>query len=155
MHCRSLPKASTPAPQNQKEKPLPSKMSPLCLLLSKLNTVPIGKGKIIKGPRTLFIDQSTGMNLEPRGNQVSSDNSNSLALAKWLSWLKHCLVHQKVTSSFPGQGTYLQCRFSPQLGQVWEATNIFSLCLSISLPSFPSRNQYTYPWARIKKTVTL
>ena len=45
------------------------------------------------------------------------------------------LEHQKAAGSIQGQGTYLGCRFDPQSGQVWEATN-FSLshrCFSLSL----------------------
>ena len=29
----------------------------------------------------------------------------SQALARWLSWLEHCPIHQKVADSIPGQGT--------------------------------------------------
>ena len=36
------------------------------------------------------------------------------SLARWLSWLEHRPVHQKVTGSIPGQGTCLGCRFTPQ-----------------------------------------
>ena len=51
------------------------------------------------------------------------------ALARWLSWLEHSLVHQKVADSIPGQGTYLGCGFDPWLGHIWEAAN---QCFSLS-----------------------
>ena len=38
------------------------------------------------------------------------------ALARWLSWLEHPPVHQKVAGSIPRQGTYLGGRFDPQSG---------------------------------------
>ena len=82
------------------------------------------------------------------------------ALAGWFSWLEHHLVHQKVGSLIPGQGTYLGCRFCPLLECIWEVANwCFSLTsmflfLSLSLSIPPSLwNQQTYPWVRIKKQV--
>lgn len=39
----------------------------------------------------------------------------------WLSWLGHCLVHQKVVGSIPGQGLYSGCGF--KLQGIWEVTN--------------------------------
>ena len=60
---------------------------------------------------------------------------------QWLSFLEHCPVHLKVTGSIPGQGTYLGCKFDPQSGCIWEATNryfsltLMFLSLSLSLPS--------------------
>ena len=57
-----------------------------------------------------------------------------IALTRWLSWLEHCPIRQKVVGSIPSQGTYLGCRFDPQLGYVWEATNrCFSFSLSLKL----------------------
>ena len=34
----------------------------------------------------------------------------------WLIWLECCPICQKVVGSIPSQGTYLGCRFNPQLG---------------------------------------
>ena len=45
------------------------------------------------------------------------------ALARWFSWLEHRPVHQKAAGSIPSQGTYLDCRFDPQVKHVWEATD--------------------------------
>ena len=36
-----------------------------------------------------------------------------LALAGWLSWLKHHPLHVKVAGLIPGQGTYSGCGFDP------------------------------------------
>ena len=49
---------STPAPCSQDRRLLPAKMSLLCPLLTKLNTVAAGKGKIYTGPRTLYMKQA-------------------------------------------------------------------------------------------------
>ena len=55
-------------------------------------------------------------------------------LARWLSWLEHCPIHQKVAGSIPSQGTYVGSTFNPQSGSIWEATYVsFSLSLSHSL----------------------
>ena len=55
-----------------------------------------------------------------------------LALAGWLSWLEHGLAHQKVVDLISSQGTYLSCRFNPQLRCIWEVTDG---CFSLS-PTF-------------------
>ena len=63
-----------------------------------------------------------------------------LAMARWLGWLEHHPIHQKVAGSIPGQGTYLGCGFDLRSGRVWEATDrcfsitstFLSLCLSLS-----------------------
>ena len=36
-----------------------------------------------------------------------------IALLRWLSWLEHRSIHQKVGSSILGQGTCLGCGFDP------------------------------------------
>ena len=48
---------------------------------------------------------------------------NTLSLARWFSWLECHSVHRKVMGPIPSQGTYLGCRFGPQLGLVWVATD--------------------------------
>ena len=45
------------------------------------------------------------------------------ALAEWLIWLEHSLVHQKVAGLIPSQGTYLGFWFDPQSHLVQEATD--------------------------------
>ena len=59
---------------------------------------------------------------------------NCLALTRWISWLEHHPVHQKVVGSIPAQGTYLGWWYSPPLGYVQEATN---QCLSLTPSLFP------------------
>ena len=54
------------------------------------------------------------------------------ALAKWLCWLDHCPMHQKVVGSISSQGTYLGFVFDSQSRHVWEVTDV-SLLLSLSL----------------------
>ena len=49
------------------------------------------------------------------------------ALAGWLRWLEHHVVHQKVVGLIPGQGTYLDCGFGPQSGSVQEGVDHLSL----------------------------
>lgn len=61
-------KASTPAHEYQKENSHPSKMFLLYPLLTKLNIVPTGKGKMFKRPRTLCREKATRVNLELRNN---------------------------------------------------------------------------------------
>ena len=81
----------------------------------------------------------------------------SWALARWLSWLEHCLMHQKVAGLIPGRSTYLGCGFHPRWGHIWEATNDIShINVSLSLYfSTPLKNKSillkkkTYPWVRI------
>ena len=51
----------------------------------------------------------------------------------WLSWSETRSIHQKGVGLIPGQGTYLGCGLSPQMGHVQEATN---QCFSLFSP-FP------------------
>ena len=53
-----------------------------------------------------------------------------IALARWLGWLGHRPVHQKVAGSIPGFRT-LRCGFDPWSGRVQEATDR-CFCLSVS-----------------------
>ena len=46
-------------------------------------------------------------------------NGRKLALARWLGWLEHHPIHQKVEGLIPSQGTYLGCRFDPLLGHIF------------------------------------
>ena len=45
------------------------------------------------------------------------------ALARSLSWLDHCPMHQKVVGLIPGQDTYLGCPCHPRLGHIVEAAD--------------------------------
>ena len=59
----------------------------------------------------------------------------ALALARWLSWLKHRLIHQKVMGSIPGQDKYLGFGFDPQLGAYgWQPICVSHLDISLFLP---------------------
>ena len=50
------------------------------------------------------------------------------ALAGWLSWLGHRLIHQKFEGLIPGRATNRRCAFNPLCRHVWEANNrYFSL----------------------------
>ena len=63
------------------------------------------------------------------------------ALARWLSWLECCPIHQKVAGSIPGQGTRLGCGFNTQLAHIWEAINQCSSLTSTFLsPSLSKVN---------------
>ena len=62
-------------------------------------------------------------NFRPKCSILSnSRNSTKIireALARWLSWLEHHPVRQKVTDSIPSQSTYLGCGYVlPSLSQV-------------------------------------
>ena len=63
-------------------------------------------------------------------------------LARWLSWLEHCPVHQK--GSIPSQGTFLGCGFDPWLhGSGGNQSMEMFLSVSVSPPSSLSKiNKY-------------
>ena len=69
-------------------------------------------------------------------------------LARWLSWLESCPIHQKVVGSIPTQGTYLGCRFDPPLGLMF-----LSLTSSLSLKKKPLRWGLKTNWEKQKITV--
>ena len=51
-----------------------------------------------------------------------------IALTRWLSWLEHYPMHQKVAGSIPSQSAYLRWGFNPWWGCVQEAIDqCFSL----------------------------
>ena len=52
----------------------------------------------------------------------------------WLSWLEHCPIKQKLTSSVPDQGTYLGCGFGPWLESM-RGNQLMILSLPLSDPS--------------------
>ena len=56
-----------------------------------------------------------------------------VAQAGWFREVEHCPIHQNVVGSIPSEGTYLDCRFDPQLGHVWGATD---QCLCLTMISF-------------------
>lgn len=56
--------------QNQKTKSFPAKMSLQSTLLPKVNTVPAGKGKTLKGTTSICTEQTKRMDLERRGNKL-------------------------------------------------------------------------------------
>ena len=64
--------------------------------------------------------------------------SHNVSLARELSWLQRCPVHQKVVGLIPCQGTYLGYGFDPRSEHVREATNqcFSNMHVSLSL-SFP------------------
>ena len=72
-------------------------------------------------------------------------NVNNVSLARWLCWLEHCPLLQKVADSIPGQDRYLGCRFYPWSECIWQATDqcfsLISMFLSLSL-SLESINVY-------------
>ena len=78
--------------------------------------------------------------MEPRGDSETSKSSNKVALARWLSQLRHHPVHQKVVGSIPGQGTCLGCGFDPCWGKfrrqlIGGCFSLTSMFLSLSLKS--------------------
>ena len=86
------------------------------------------------------------------------------ALAGWLSWLEHFLVHQKVAGLIPTQGTCLHCGFDPLSGCLREATNqsfsltLMPLSLSLSLSSLSSLheiNKHILGWGLKKETKSM
>ena len=64
-----------------------------------------------------------GVKLDPRPWLAGSVASSSQM---------HHLMHQKVASSIPGQGTYLGCRFDPPSDYVLETTNRCFSLISLS-----------------------
>ena len=56
------------------------------------------------------------------------------ALARWLSWLEHPSIHQKVVASIPSQGTYLGFRFTLVSDQCFSFTSMFLPFLFLYLP---------------------
>ena len=60
-----------------------------------------------------------------------------IALAGWLSWLECRSVHQKVAGLIPAQGTYLGCRFVPQLGHMKGNWSMFLSHIDVCLSVFP------------------
>ena len=89
------------------------------------------------------------------GANAVGDFTLKPVLAKWLSWLEGHPTHQKVGSWIPSQGTHLACRFSPQYGQVWEATNrCFSFTsVFLSLPVSLKINKHIFGWGLEEKFV--
>ena len=73
-------------------------------------------GRTLQAERTARVEN-------PELECVQHIQRTARALARWLSWLEHCPIHQKVVGSIFGQGTYLDYGYSPWLGCVWEATN--------------------------------
>ena len=76
---------------------------------------------------------SQGKDLEKRqkncrGNLAKEREQMRLKWSRWphpggpVSW-SVVPLHQKVAGFIPGEGTYRGCRFDPQWGRVWEATN--------------------------------
>ena len=63
----------------------------------------------------------------------------SFALARWLSWLEHLPIHQKVAGSIP-----------PQPGCIQEATDRCILLLSLSLPL-----SFSFTLSKINKNISL
>ena len=70
----------------------------------------------------------------------NGQNSSGL----WLSWLE-CTIRKTVAGLIPRQGTYLGCRFNPQLGRIWEAIN---QCFSLTLMflSLSQINKHILSW---------
>ena len=65
-----------------------------------------------------------------------------MALARWLSWLKHCPVHRKVVGSVPGQAHTQVAGLIPAQGvyrrQLIDVSlSHLSLSLSLSHPTLP------------------
>ena len=65
-------------------------------------------------------------------------NESSRTLTITLASVDHCTAYQKVGGSIPSRGTYLGCRFDPQSGCVWEATNQYFFFTSVFLFLFLS-----------------
>ena len=70
---------------------------------------------------------------------LKKDNS---ALARWLSWLEHCPIYQKVVGLIPSQGKYER--------QPIDLSLSLSLSVPLSHPSF-SLKSINISWMRIKK----
>ena len=52
------------------------------------------------------------------------------AQARWLSWLEHHPMHQKIVSSIPGQGKYLGWKY---IIKSWFGKDCSSFCLIITI----------------------
>lgn len=65
------------------------------------------------------MNQSVSLNISVAVNY----KNNIPALARRLSLLVHCPVHQKLMNSILSQATYLGCGFKPQSGNIQEAIN--------------------------------
>lgn len=66
---------------NRKANLFPSAMSRQCALLTKLNIMPVNKGKIFNGPRSMFKEQEKRLDLELR-------SKNSITGKAYISY--HC-----------------------------------------------------------------
>ena len=44
-------------------------------------------------------------------------------LARWLTWLEHHPIHQRVEGLIHGQATNIGCGFDPRSGYVWGVTD--------------------------------
>ena len=58
-------------------------------------------------------------------------------MARWLSWLEHHTMHQRVLSSIPNQGMYLDCRLGPRSGLMGQGGNWLMFLPLMFLPLFP------------------
>ena len=67
--------------------------------------------------------------------QQKTKTIQQIALARQLSWLEYCPIHQKVEGLIPSQGAHVGCRFNPQLGCLGEAINQCFSHMSFSVSS--------------------
>ena len=65
-----------------------------------------------------------------------------VTMAKFLSWLEHHPIHQKVAGSIPNYNTYVGHGLDPQPGHVWEAID----GISFSLPSSLLKIKHILRW---------